>query len=92
MISGDLEAICSRIGDGDCVKGCALIFDLLDRMKHARAKHHVFAKGLASAVGVVGAEFRELELAMGEGLERVRDEALDVAVTALRLYAGEWKE
>lgn len=69
----------------------SLIVDLMERMTHARAKHPQFTDGLAHALAVVGAEFRELEQAVeSEGVERARDEALDVAVTALRLYAGEW--
>ena len=45
---------------------------------------------MEAALGVIGAEYEELVRAVErETPERVRDEALDVAVTALRLWAGE---
>ena len=48
-------------------------------------------KALA-ALGVIGGEYRELVHAVEhETPERIRDEALDVAVTALRLWLGEHK-
>lgn len=60
------------------------------RMAEARKKHPVFAEGKYHALGVIGAEYEELVRAVErETPERVRDEALDVAVTALRLWAGE---
>ena len=50
----------------------------------------MFAEGKYHALGVIGAEYEELVRAVErETPERVRDEALDVAVTALRLWAGE---
>lgn len=55
-------------------------------------KHPVFAEGKYHALGVIGEEYRELVYAVEhETPERIRDEALDVAVTALRLWLGEHK-
>lgn len=63
---------------------------LMQRLSEARGKHPVFAEGKYHALGVVGAEYHELEHAVEyETPERIRDEALDVAVTALRLWLGE---
>lgn len=54
---------------------------LMQRLSEARGKHPVFAE-----------EYRELVYAVEhETPERIRDEALDVAVTALRLWLGEHK-
>ena len=67
-----------------------LMYALARRMAEARKKHPVFAEGKYHALGVIGAEYEELVRAVErETPERVRDEALDVAVTALRLWAGE---
>ena len=50
------------------------------------------AEGKYHALGVIGEEYRELVYAVEhETPERIRDEALDVAVTALRLWLGEHK-
>lgn len=63
---------------------------LMQRLSEARGKHPVFAEGKYHALGVVGAEYHELEHAAEyETPERIRDEALDVAVMALRLWLGE---
>ncbi|MFR1532848.1 MAG: hypothetical protein ACLSTO_03775 [Bilophila wadsworthia] len=57
--------------------------------KHAGSTP-VFAEGKYHALGVIGAEYHELEKAVEyESAERMADEALDVAVTALRLWCGE---
>lgn len=65
---------------------------LMQRLSEARGKHPVFAEGKYHALGVIGGEYRELVHAVEhETPERIRDEALDVAVTALRLWLGEDK-
>lgn len=63
---------------------------LMRRLSEARGKHPVFAEGKYHALGIIGAEYHELEKAVEyESAERMADEALDVAVTALRLWCGE---
>ena len=78
------------LGNGGQRDGMAIIAALARRMAEARKKHPVFAEGKYHALGVIGAEYEELVRAVErETPERVRGEALDVAVTALRLWAGE---
>ena len=78
------------LGNGGQRGGAVMIAALARRMAEARKKHPVFAEGKYPALGVIGAEYEELVRAVErETPERVRDEALDVAVTALRLWAGE---
>ena len=78
------------LGNGGQRGGAVMIAALARRMEEARKKHPVFAEGKSHALGVIGAEYEELVRAVErETPERVRDEALDVAVTALRLWAGE---
>ena len=64
---------------------------LAARLEHARATHPVFAEYTHDAVDVIRDEWRELHSAVhyGEGPQRVLDEALDVAATAMRLVMGE---
>lgn len=63
---------------------------LMRRLSEARGKHPVFAEGKYHALGVIGAEYEELTRSVErETPERMKDEALDVAVTALRMWAGE---
>ena len=77
-------------GNGGQRDGAAMIAARARRMSEARQKHPVFAEGKYHALGVIGAEYEELVRAVErETPERIRDEALDVAVTALRLGAGE---
>lgn len=80
------------LGNGSAEAGRVLIAALAKRMKEAREKHpwpdHAYGK--YHALGVIGAEYHELEKAVEyESAERMADEALDVAVTALRLWCGE---
>ena len=78
------------LGNGGQRDGMAIIAALARRMAEARKKHPVFAEGKYHALGVIGAEYHELEKAVEyESAERMADEALDVAVTALRLWCGE---
>lgn len=81
------------LGNGSAQAGRDLIMALAKRMGEAREKHPVFAEGKYHALGVIGEEYRELVHAVEhESPERIRDEALDVAVTALRLWMGEHEE
>lgn len=80
------------IGNGSAAAGHRLIEDIARRVSEARRKHPVFAEGKYHALGVIGEEYRELVHAVEhETPERICDEALDVAVTALRLWLGEHK-
>ena len=64
---------------------------LAARLGHAREKHPVFATDVEWAVGVISDEYDELwrAVADNEGKDRIVDEALDVATTAMRLVMGE---
>lgn len=56
----------------------------------AREKHPAFARNQWEAYHVIADEVLELRHAIGsESRQRQRDEALDVAVTALRFVIGE---
>ena len=95
MTDASLESITlslAAIGDGDILCGIAFVNAIAERLRHARRKHEVFAEGAPHALGVIHAEYRELEQAVehGEGTEREKDEALDVIATAARFYLGEW--
>lgn len=70
-----------------------LLFSLLAfALSVARKKHPVFAEGADKAWEVINTELKELEYAIAnESEERQRDEAIDVAVTALRFALGEHK-
>ncbi|WP_279060436.1 hypothetical protein [Bilophila wadsworthia] len=78
--------------NGSVQAGRGLMAALAKRMGEAREKHPwpEHADGKYQAFGVVGEEYHELVIAVEkETPERMRDEALDVAVTALRMWAGE---
>jgi len=80
------------LGNGSVQAGRGLMAALAKRMGEAREKHPwpEHADGEYQALGVVGEEYHELVIAVEkETPERMRDEALDVAVTALRMWAGE---
>ena len=82
--------VCAGIGNGDRLRGELLLNDLLSRLRLAREKHPRFAVDAEAACEVIGEEWAELCHAVEhESPERQRDEALDVAVTALRFVAGE---
>lgn len=78
----------------------ATYFDLLDvfnvlkdRVYVARQKHPVFATNGFEACDVINAELGELYAAVDrEPEDRQIDEAIDVAVTAIRFILGEYKE
>jgi hypothetical protein len=67
---------------------------LADRLEHARREHPVFARSNGQAWDVIDDEVAELEDAIfHDGRPaRVLSEALDVAVTAMRLVMGEVQE
>ncbi len=63
----------------------AAMMALTDRIGHARRKHPEGA-----SLGALGDEVREVGYALvHEGPIRMRDELLDVATVAMRLYLGE---
>ncbi len=80
--------LCQILGKGDFRRGRNLLEALAGRMQHARKKHPRFAEGKFQALGVIHAEYLELEqaVAKNEGREREQDEALDTATTALRFF------
>lgn len=83
----------AEIGDGDIIGGFRLVNAIAERLRHARRSHAWpdEANGKYQALGVIHAEYRELEQAVehGEGREREKDEALDVITTAARFWLGE---
>ena len=88
-MAGDVRP-CRILGKGDFRRGRELLDVLAGRMVHARSTHPDFAAGAADAVAVIGGEYAELVRAVREETpERLLDEGLDVAVTALRLVNGE---
>ena len=93
------EAIAARIdklyrglGNGDEDAASGILTAICVRIEHARKKHPVFAEGAYHALGVIEAEFHELEYAVEhESEERQKDEALDVIATCVRFLCGEHK-
>ncbi len=82
--------LCRILGKGDFRRGRELLDAVAERMDHARKKHPVFAECPEDAVAVIGEEYAELVHAVRwETSERLHDEGLDLAVTALRLVNGE---
>ena len=83
----------AEIGDGDILRGIKHVNAIAERLRHARRKHAwpAEADGKYQALGVIHAEYRELEQAVehGEGREREKDESLDVITTAARFWLGE---
>ena len=83
----------AEIGDGDILCGIEIVNAIAERLRHARRKHAwpAEADGKYQALGVIHAEYRELEQAVehGEGREREKDESLDVITTAARFWLGE---
>ena len=71
-----------------------LVFaELAYMLEIARKKHPVFARTAFDAADVINAEIDELYNAIDhESEERQREEALDVAVTALRFVLEEHKK
>lgn len=78
------------LGNGDNETGERVLSALVARMAAARKKHPRFACGEHHALGEIEDEMREFSYAvLHESPQRQQDEALDVAVTALRFIAGE---
>jgi hypothetical protein len=74
------------------MKDCTTMKALEKRLHEARTKHPAWSGSLDFALSVLKLEQGELEHAMNwESEARVRDEALDVAAVALRIYEGDWK-
>lgn len=92
----DLVETFAHIGDGDVTKGEMLVKNIASRLYHARRSHAwpEEADGKFQALGVIHAEYLELEQAVehGEGREREKDEALDVIATAARFWMGEHEQ
>lgn len=74
------------------MKDCTTMKALEKRLNEARTKHPAWNGSLDFALSVLKLELGELEHALNwESEARVRDEALDVAAVALRIYEGDWK-
>lgn len=70
-----------------------VIARLASALARAREKHPVYADGNIDAWDVIEGELIELWNAIDhESEERQKEEAIDVAVTALRFILGEHKE
>lgn len=82
-----------QFGNGDMGRGRAVILAIAQRLSEARRKHPVFAQNSQDGCSVIRQEMWELDDAIcdKEGEDRERDEALDVAVTAIRFVIGEHK-
>ncbi len=82
---------CLAFGNGDLGRGQQAIFMLAKRLEEARRKHPNWAgKGALYAQDAIDGEYCELVRAIaGESPDRQRDEALDVACTAMRFVIGE---
>ena len=62
------------------------------RLEEARGKHSIYAEGPYHALGVIHAEFKELEHAVEHETEsRQKDESLDVIATSVRFLGEEYK-
>ena len=78
-------------GNGNEAKGRAIMQAIALRLEEARGKHPVYAEGPYQALGVIHAEFKELEHAVEhEAPGREKDEALDVAATVVRFLGEEY--
>lgn len=79
-------------GNGNESKGRAIMQAIALRLEEARGKHPVYAEGPYHALGVIHAEFKELEHAVEHETEsRQKDEALDVIATSVRFLGEEYK-
>lgn len=79
-------------GNGNERKGRAIMQAIALRLEEARGKHPVYAEGPYHALGVIHAEFKELEHAVEHETEaRQKDEALDVIATSVRFLGEEYR-
>lgn len=86
-----LDELAAAVGAGDALAGKKLLADLANNLVRARAKHPRFAGSNVRALAVIGAEYDELCRATPmESARRQYEEALDVAVTALRFANEEY--
>ena len=89
----DFSAMLAVWGNGNALLGYVVFYALTMRLVHARTKHPRFAEGRFEALGVIGAEYRELEKAIErESAQRQEDEARDVIATCLRFLNGEHEQ
>ena len=80
------------IGNGNTENTVRIFGDICRRVTDARQKHPVFSEGAFHALGVIEAEFRELEYAIEhESVDRQMDEALDVVATCIRFLNREYE-
>ena len=78
-------------GNGNERKGRVIMQAIALRLEEARGKHPVYAEGPCQALGVIHAEFKELEHAVEHETEaRQRDEGLDVVATVVRFLGEEY--
>lgn len=79
-------------GNGNERIGRAIMQAIALRLEEAREKHPLYAEGPYHALGVIHAEFKELEHAVEHETEsRQKDEALDVIATSVRFLGEEYK-
>jgi hypothetical protein len=79
-------------GNGNEKRGRAIMQAIALRLEQARDKHPLYAEGQYHALGVIHAEFKELEHAVEHETEsRQMDEALDVIATSVRFLGEEYK-
>ena len=79
-------------GNGNERKGRAIMQAIALRLEQARDKHPLYAEGPYHALGVIHAEFKELEHAVEHETEaRQKDEALDVIATSVRFLGEEYR-
>lgn len=80
----------ASLGGGNMQRGVELLWEIGEGLAIACQKHPVFAEGAHHALGEIGAEYQELVQAVEkETPERQREEAKDVAFTALRFVRGD---
>lgn len=79
------------LGNGNIARGFALLHGIVKGLYRARKLHPVFAKGKYEALGSVTAEVGEYARAIqkGEGIDREKDELLDVIIVAIRAWLDE---
>lgn len=88
--NADYSALMAVWGNGNAHTGFAIFYAVTMRLLYARTKHPRYAEGRFEALGVIGAEYKELEQAVEHESEyRQEEEAKDVAVTCIRFLCGE---
>ena len=88
--NADYSALMAVWGNGNALLGFSIFYGLTMRLVHARTKHPRFAEGPYEALGVIGAEYKELEQAVEhESGFRQEEEAKDVIATCIRFLCSE---